>query len=144
MAVWATASDVATVTGKTVSAENVAAAISSISVEVARTTDDVLATRDLYWLKQACCWQAAWLPDQPDFTGRSEVSNVSQDGVAVTYTDRASVVLAPLAKAAIRNLSWMKSRSVRPRNPFLDGSLPLGDNPLAEASDELEGWVAMR
>lgn len=142
--VWATASDVATVTGKTVTAENVAAAIGSVAVAIARTTDDVLATRDLYWLKQAVCWQAAWLPDQPDFTGRSDVSSVSQDGVAVTYADRESVVLAPLAKRAIRNLSWMKSRSVRPRNPFVDGWLPLTNNPLSEASDELEGWVAMR
>lgn len=144
MPVWATASDVTTVTGKTVAVEHVAAAVSSIAVEVARTTDDVLSARDLYWLKQATCWQAAWLVDQPDFTGRSEATRIIQDGVAVFYTDHRSVMLAPLAKSAIRNLSWMKSRSLRPRNPFIDGWLPLTNNPLSEASDELEGWRAMR
>lgn len=146
-AVWATASDVATVTGKTVTAENVAVAISSIAAAVARTTDDVLPNRDLYWLKQAVCWQAAWLLDQPDFTGRSAVAGITQDGVAVTYKNQPAVVeisTAPLAIRAIQNLSWKKSRSVRPRNPFIDGWLPLTNNPLSEASDALEGWVAMR
>jgi hypothetical protein len=76
----------------------------------------VVHTRDAEWLRRATAWQAAWLAGQPGHAERSTVTSVNQDGLSVTYADQASIVLAPRARRAIRNLSWMGSRSILPGN----------------------------
>lgn len=135
---WATISDVTNITGVTPDATTLAMSqsIVELHVEVSQDADDATSTRDLYWLKQAVCWQAAWLTDQPGYTARSEVTTVDQDGGHWDYKSSASVTLSPLAIRAIKNLSWMRSRTVQmslPREPVYH---PFN----LESSDEWHLW----
>jgi hypothetical protein len=111
---WATPAEVMTITRRQVAQDVVDSAQAIIELHVDRTEDDTpeISARDLRWLKQAVAWQAAWLPDQPGFTSRSVVTNVSQESQSTTFAHEQAVVLAPLAIVAIRKLSWRKSRTL--------------------------------
>jgi hypothetical protein len=69
--------------------------------------------RDATWLQKAVCHQAIWLAGQPGNQERTSVTSVSQDGMSVTLQDATAVILAPRARRAVKNLSWMGTRSVR-------------------------------
>lgn len=136
---WATTADVLTITAVTVTDAVTAQAQAIVEMHVNRTPDaDAAAmTRDLYWLKQAVCWQAAWLKDQPGFTSRHLVERVEQDGAGFEYAGQVAVTLAPLAIRAIRNLSWIGGQKV------LTLSCPPSVPALAfnnEASDDAHLW----
>lgn len=96
--------------------------------------------RDLYWLRQAVAFQAAWLADTPDYLERNDVESASQDGQSVTLKQDA-LVLAPLARRAIKKLSWRGSRSIRPVPVDERGRIRLTPDyvPL-EAHDDLQVW----
>lgn len=131
---WATVDDVLDVTKETVTATILAQANSAVTIYSNRTeaASSSMGTRDLYWLKQATCWQAAWLSGQPGWTTRSTVDTVQQDAASVTYTDESSITLAPLAKRALKNLSWKGARTLRvPGIDVLQG----GVDPRNEAAD---------
>jgi hypothetical protein len=137
---WATISEVSDITGQTVDAPKLARAQAVVEIHAGRTPDaDAAATaRDLHWLKQAVCWQAAWQPLQPAFHARSGIKRVSQDGLTTEYNSQADISLAPLATRAIKNLSWMGSRTAT----LTDAWVP----PAAftnEASDSSHGWVPL-
>lgn len=148
---WATLQDVQDVTGQTVTAADLAAAQSVVETHVNRTpsANGGMRTRDLYWLKAAVCWQAAWMPFQPGYVGRSGVTGVSQDGISATYRSRADQLLAPLAQAAIGNLSWKGSRSIQVgrRRPRLadDEFLAMTDTSWLHsgADPEEAGWAPL-
>lgn len=114
---WAEAADVATVTGKTVTADDVKLAISAIELvtglinEVERPD---ITRRDLYWLRQAVCFQAAWVADTPDYLERNDVAAASADGQSATGQHGDWLVLAPLARRALKRLSWRGTRTIRP------------------------------
>jgi hypothetical protein len=112
---WATIPDVLSVTGKTVTQEEVDRAHFVVEIHVSRTQGtpaDALTARDEYWLKQAVAYQTAWMKAQPDFYERIEVITLLQDGVEVRDLPPDALTLAPMARRAIRRLSWRKSRSV--------------------------------
>lgn len=74
---------------------------------------DRLTPRDLSWLQKAVAWEASWLVDQYGFTSRMATTGVSQDGVSAQYVSPASLTLAPLTQRALKNCSWMGTRSSR-------------------------------
>lgn len=113
---WATAAQCADVTGSTPDAAALALAHASIRAHIGRTESEVDASataRDLEWLIDAVAWQAAWLPSQPGYTARMGSDGVSQDGLSAKWNSPADITLAPLCQRALKNLSWMGTRSAR-------------------------------
>jgi hypothetical protein len=119
MTAWATPEDVQLRTGKVVSeadivlAQNIVddyAGIDSDTVEVA-----LIWAKDAKRLLKATVYQAAFMASQVDITGRQDVKGVAQDGVSATFAYDGSVVLAPLARRSITQLSWKRPRPLRGR-----------------------------
>lgn len=112
--VWATVEEITTATGKTVDALTRTLAAGSIESTTGLIESVVradISSRDLYWLKMAVCYQAAWLLAQPDYLERNDVASASQDGQsAVGNPDW--LVLSPLARRALKKLSWRGVRTV--------------------------------
>jgi hypothetical protein len=125
---WCTAQDVYTIAKATVTDDLVAQAGANIDVECARPYDVFVAgvpnggvsqisTLDLYWLKLACAYQAAWIPSQPDLYARTDVKQIGRGTGSLQLSDTA-LVIAPLAKRALNRVSWLKSRSVHVPGPM--------------------------
>jgi hypothetical protein len=128
---WATVQDVDDLTGVTVTAEQLAMAQAIIEIHVSRTEDvpvDTITMRDLRWLMRAVAYEAAWLPSNPDLFTRIDHVTLLQDGVEVRDLPPDALTLAPMAKRAIRKLSWMKSRSIHTPSHFETASAvyPIG------------------
>lgn len=128
MATWCTAADVLTYTGATVTDTTVAQAGAMIDVAANRPYDvyvtnipagqtSLISDTDLYWLKLACAYQAAWLPAQYDAFTRSDVAAIGRGSNSLQLKDGA-LVLAPLAKQTLRRVSFLKSRSVHVPGPM--------------------------
>jgi hypothetical protein len=136
---WATTADVLSLTGSTVTDDQLAQANAVLELHSGRFYTDALArtgTRDIEWMRRACSYQAAWMLSQPDMFARIDISQVAQEGRAVGLKDHA-LVLAPLAKRALARVSWLKSRSLHVRSPFVDGlgvAEPLG-GPIIDSDD---------
>ena len=134
---WATIDSIAETTGKTVTAteRNLAAQaieLATGAIELVVRID--VTARDLYWLKLAVCYQAAWLASQADYLERSNVMNVSQDGMSATGAAD-WLTLGPMARKAVKRLSWKGSRTLSPRSTT---GLSAGVSPLI--SDAHGGW----
>lgn len=126
---WATGADVVTLTGHPADDEKIAIAQILIEMFVGRTEDTAdIGADDLAWLKRAVAYQAVWLEGQPDLFTRLDVTQLSQDGMQAAFKGD-GLVLAPLAKRAIRQLSWKggtRSISVEPFQPVVVGRYPIG------------------
>ena len=70
-----------------------------------------ISNRDLLALKLATCYQAAWLPAQPDALTRVNIDSSTVDGESVRFSSEAQQNLAPGAIRALKNLSWKGSRT---------------------------------
>lgn len=99
--------------------------------------------KDLMLLRYGLAYQAAWMTQQPGVLYRSEIDQLSQDGLSTHWMDPRAIMLAPLALRSLKQLSWQKSRSLRVRTPFIDDQTPLSSDPDAEANDLYERWVDM-
>lgn len=141
---WAQDSDVASITGITVDDGTILAA-QSIVENVCHRLFGIgkFRARDTEWLRKAVAYQAAWMSFQPDLFFRVQASNVSGDGQSATSRTKADVYLAPLAGKAIKNLSWMKSRSLRAQTPFMDGARAYAPLDPALADDSNLDWGPM-
>ena len=73
--------------------------------------------RDARLLKKAVIYQAAWMQSKPALFERSDVDLVIQESLQFTKADQDTHVLAPLAKTAIMQLSWRRSRTIDPLTP---------------------------
>lgn len=128
---WATGADVVTLTGHPADDEKIAIAQTHIELFVGRTEDTAtaeLSARDLAWLKRAVAYQAVWLAGQADINTRLDVSQLSQDGMQAAFKGD-GLVLAPLARRAIRQLSWKggtRSISAEPFCPPVAPRYPIG------------------
>lgn len=135
---WATVSDVSSLVGATVTEAQIRQAVTSLEVQIGLIQDvprTEIRDRDRYFLKIAVCYQAAWIAAQADLLERSLVTAASQDGESASFT-MDSLTLAPLARLAIRRLSWKGRRTIGPgRAP----SLPVNIN-----SDEYEETLNWR
>ena len=106
---WATIADVKTKTGVDVTeyqrttAVGVLETVTGLIEEVERPD---VSDRDRYWLKLATCYQAAFVADHPDLFSRADVTSAAQDGESATFRNVDAHLLAPLARKAIRRLSW--------------------------------------
>lgn len=156
MSTWATLTEVLNITHKDdLVQDDVDVAEEVIVLHTERTPDDSLRTRDLYWLKRAVAWQAAWQVNQPGYAERSTAKEISQDGTKIVYahagdpSNPALFMLAPLAQRALKNCSWMKSRSDRwrPARPPQDTAAnfvwPERVWPTDYTSNDDHPWVAM-
>lgn len=128
---WCTGADVVALTGKPADEEKIQIAQAHIELFVGRTealATAELSTKDLEWLRRAVAYQAVWLEGQADIDTRLNVIQMAQDGQQATLVGDA-LVLAPLAKMAIRKLSWMgrnRSISVEPFCPRVERRYPVG------------------
>lgn len=99
-----------------------------------------ISNRDLLALKLATCYQAAWLPAQPDALTRVNIESSTVDGESVRFSSDAQQNLAPGAIRALKNLSWKGSRTL----VVPPTSVRLGSNSsidfLSESSDEGSSW----
>ena len=128
---WATVQDVDDLTGVTVTDPQIAIAQAIIEIHVARTEDvpaDTITARDVQWLKRAVAYQTVWVNANPDLFTRIEHVTILQDGVEVRDLPPDALTLAPLAKKAIRRLSWMKTRSIHTPSHFEQAAVtyPIG------------------
>lgn len=137
---WATIADALALTGATVSAveRNLAAQAVELATGAIESVERTgTSARDLYWLKLAVCYQAAWLVAQVDYLERSNVTSASQDGASVTG-GADWLTLGPLARKALRKLSWKGTRTIAPRSAL---DRPAGVSPLV--SDAHGGWTLL-
>lgn len=74
---------------------------------------DRLRPRDRKLVLQAVCHQAAWLADVVDYAARMDVAEIAgSTSTGGTKTrDEHTAVLAPLAQACLKRLSWKNPRA---------------------------------
>jgi hypothetical protein len=139
---WATPQQVTDITGATVSDVQLSQAQASIEMFSNRIYPDAdrMRTRDLYWLRMAVAYQAAWMLGQFDLHTRMDANQVQQDGIVASLDPRA-MSLGPEAKAALQRCSWMRSRTIHVRSPF--ESAGRYSNALAESADEQQHWTPL-
>lgn len=114
--VWATTVDILAAVGKNVTEVTRNLAAQSIEMHTGLIEGVVrvdIVDRDLYWLKLAVCYQAAWLTVQPDYLERSAVASVAQDGQSAVAGNPDWLTLSPMARKCLKRLSW---RGVRTRS----------------------------
>lgn len=143
MAEFATIAEITTLTGVTVDAVTRSRAAQGIElstglIEGTLAARTEISDRDLYFLKLACAYQAAWLQGQPDYLTRNNLTAASQDGQSATG-GADWLTLSPMARKSIKRLSWAGTRSM------LVGAAAMRfvANPLDESADDLEKWRAI-
>lgn len=141
-AAWASVNDVYTITGFTPTNAQLATAGAVIDIYVNRTfsASGGMSARDLYWLKQAVAWQTVFEANNPGLAQRSLVTDINQDGLTARYPNEASVILAPLAQRAIRNLSWKGSRTLLPQKVGEARGTGVLVDYTRESTDVLHTW----
>ncbi len=117
---WATEPQILALTGAAVNSLTRSMAVNAIElacglIEEVERVD--ISDRDRYWLKVAVGYQAAWLNAQPDWLERNAVSSVSADGQSAQQGNPDWLVLAPLARKAVRKLSWVRRDAIRALPP---------------------------
>lgn len=118
MANWATATDVAQLTGKVVQDSDVMMAQSVIEVtsggRISAMDTTSLSARNLDWLRRAVAYQAAFMVEFPDYFTRMDMMEMSQDGASATARTPDTFVLAPLAVRCMKRFSWRGMRTIVP------------------------------
>ncbi|MDJ0395907.1 hypothetical protein QMK17_21545 [Rhodococcus sp. G-MC3] len=120
----ATVEDVQRVTGYTVDDALIRQAQAIFEVASGRPEQLISRPSDLAWSVYAVSWQAAYM-DNSDVFAQANVEQTKQDKLTVTFGDRV-YALSQLTEHAIRNLSWLRSRSVKSMPwTFEEHNLPL-------------------
>lgn len=114
---WADEADVLRLTGRVVTADDVAQATAVIELtsggRLAKLDAALVSERNFDWLKRAVAYQAAWMASRPDYFEAMDVSQMTQDGVSATIKAD-GLILAPLARRCLKRLSWRGVRTIRP------------------------------
>lgn len=136
---WVAVGEVAGITGKTPTQaqRDQAARILETTHGLIEAVDRPdISDRDRYFLKLACAYQAAFVVDNPDLFSREDVTSASQDGESVSFRNPDSHLIAPLARKAIRRLSW------RGRHTLIPGSASVARHVdvNSEAFDDSLPW----
>lgn len=115
---WCTAEDVKSVTGVTVDDKAITQARGIIETKtgVLQEQYPTLWGRDRAWLLRAVAYQAAYMVEHPDLFSLVDADSIGQDGQSMSGRG-AWLALAPLAKSAIRRLSWKGTHSTRALAP---------------------------
>lgn len=142
---WASTADIKGKTGKTVDGATRTIAvgiIESVTGLIEEVEREDITDRDRYWLKLAVCYEAAFVVDNPDLFSRADVTSASQDGESVAFRNVDSHLLGPLARKAIRRLSWRGIRALAPGGG--SSSAPASRlNVNSEEYDDSLPWVPM-
>lgn len=113
MPTWATVGDVETIAGATVTdadivrAEHVLDAVTGCG----DLKPEQLRKRNLRALKLAAAYQAAWMKGQVDLHTRHDVTSLSTEGGSFATRDELTLLLAPLAKLALKRATWNGPRT---------------------------------
>jgi hypothetical protein len=113
---FATTTQVKTITGKTVNAGLVERAQYAIEAYVGKFETDVTDTNDLEILKRAVAYQSAYMLNNEDIVfEQMAVSTTGQNDAYTTFKpgDRVSPFIAPMAVMVCSKLSFVKSRSIK-------------------------------
>lgn len=105
-------SDAKTLTGKDLTAEDLAKALAIIEVYIGVYEEQYpnLYGQDARAIKRGIAWQAAWMVERPDMFDRDDLLSFNQDGQGATGSKTWNL-LAPLARMALARLSWRGSKS---------------------------------
>lgn len=119
MDTWATPEEASEITSETVTQAQLTAAHPVLAIHTRHSVEirDKIKAKDLFLLKCAEAYQAAWMARQVDYVGRSDVDQVDHDGLRYSKGDPDAHTLAPLAAKALRSLSWRRSKSVGALTP---------------------------
>lgn len=140
---WATVADVLDTTDTTVTNAELKMAAATIDLFAVRlyADKDRIGLRDQHWLKQAVCYQAAWLTANPDVFQRFGIESDGGSGLGAgsssTKYATDAMTLAPFAAKALKRVSWLRSRSLHVRG----AGEYCGDG---EPEDAERGWSAWR
>ena len=113
---FATTTQVKTITGKIVNAGLVERAQYAIEAYVGKFEADVTKTTDLELLKRAVAYQSAYMLNNEDIVfEQMAVSTTGQNDAYTSFKqdDPASPFIAPMAVMVCSKLSFMKSRSIK-------------------------------
>lgn len=141
---WATVTDVLNITGQTITGTQLVQAQAIIDMAAGRTylAAPRTGTRDAYWLKLAVAYQGAWMTGQPDIFSRLDIQALPGTGRPVPLGPNA-IMIAPMAKWALKRVSWLKTRSVHILSPYVDGLSPVSPDASSSANDFYESWTGM-
>lgn len=132
----ATPQDVQTIAGRTVTVEEITRAEMHLELFHGVIVDRPdISDRDREWLKRAVAYQAAWMQGHPDLYEREDVTSVSQDGESAAFRNVDAHLLAPLARKALRRLSWKGRAVLLPGSPSR-----VRPNVLSESFDDSLPW----
>lgn len=112
---FATTTEVKTITGKTVNAGLIERAQYVIEAYVGKLEADVTDSRDEELLKRATAYQAAYMLNNEDIVfEQMAVSTTMQNEASTTFKpgDTVSPFIAPMAVMVCSKLSFMKARSI--------------------------------
>lgn len=119
----ATVDEVTSLTGMNIGEADIAIAQSIVELTCGRAEAD-LKPRDQRWMKMAVAYQAAWMASHPEVFSTMDVSSMSQTDMSVVFrNDREAVYLAPLARKALRRVSWRGTRSIQVGSDFQSGKV---------------------
>jgi hypothetical protein len=113
---FATTTQVKTITGKTVNAGLIERAQYAIEAYVGKFEADVTDTNDLEILKRAVAYQSAYMLNNEDIVfEQMAVSTTMHNDASTTFKpgDRVSPFIAPMAVMVCSKLSFVKSRSIK-------------------------------
>jgi len=123
MAAWASISETLAYTRITVDLEDIDAAQAMIElfadVVYDQTVDGsgntTIGAKNFRLLKMAVAYQAAWMTQHPDLFTHTDIQSINQDGIFYVHQHENSYLLAPMARRALKRLSWMRNRNIRIR-----------------------------
>lgn len=115
---WTNSAQVLALTATAVTLAEITRAEAVIGIAAGRDPDatplDSLSARDASWLGKAAAYQSAWMLGQPDMFTRSSVVSYGDNGQSLTFGPSGQD-LAPLARRALRRVSWKGTMSVAVR-----------------------------
>lgn len=138
---WATIAQIKSVTGyepTTDARDQAVATLETLTGLIESIDRPDISDRDRHYLKLMLAYQAAFMRDNPDLFSRADVTSASQDGESAAFRNVDSHLLAPLARKAMRRLSWRSIRALIP-----GGGVPTaspGRDVNSESFDDALPW----
>lgn len=138
---YATVQEVKNYTGLSVDTSQIAQAQAIIELYTNRTEEGSkdVTDRDLHWLKLATCYQTAYMDSHPELFSIMDASSYSQGDMSVNFRSHAdAIVIAPLAKKALAQVRWNRTRSVLVASDFVSNNDIEGDD------DDYGSWTPIQ
>lgn len=123
MSTWASIGETQAYTGIAVSQDHLTMAqgmIELFSDVVYNQTADasgapIIGAKNFRLLKMATAYQAAWITEHPDLFTHTDIQSINQDGIFYVHSNENSYLIAPMARRALKRLSWMRNKTIRIR-----------------------------